>query len=74
MAECVNQGSLRRGLPKKEGVSVPTFEDNAFTLTTDYVYIASRMSNDNLMSLVSMVEKKNLPLVLPGITVVSTTE
>jgi hypothetical protein len=32
------------------------------------------MSNDNLMSLVSMVEKKNVPLVLPGITIVSTTE
>ena len=61
-------------MDKKEGVSQPNFEENYYSLAIDHVYIGSRTSSDNLMSLVSMVEKKNLPLLLPGITVVSTKE
>jgi hypothetical protein len=52
----------------------PCFEESYWNLDVDHIFIGSRLSNDNLLSLVGMVETKNLDLVLPGISIVSTTE
>lgn len=74
MSECVNQMQIKKGVQKKEGQLQPCFEESYWNLDVDHIYIGSRLSNDNLLSLVGMVETKNLDLVLPGMSIVSTTE
>ena len=72
--ECVNQGSLRRGCPKEES-SVPKHEDNHWALDAENVFIAGRMTKDNVESLIEAVEAKSESNIdkrisFPGVSIV----
>ena len=53
--ECVRRGSERVGLPVDEGnPDAATHEDNPWSLAAEHIYLAGRLSQDNLQSLIDM--------------------
>ena len=74
MSECVNMGSLKRGMAKKEGQSQPCYEENPWVVAPKIAFMTGRLTTDNLDSLIEMVDKKvkENTIMFPGLSVVYT--
>jgi hypothetical protein len=44
MSECVHMGSIKRGLPKKEGQVAACFEDNPQAISPKLVFMTGRLT------------------------------
>jgi len=72
MSECVNMGSMKRGMQKKQDQTSPSYEDNPWALTPKLVFITGRITSDNLDSLVEITQKKQQEnrILFPGVSLV----
>ena len=72
MAEAVHQGSLRRGLKKRESHLEPEYETNYWCTSPKEVFISGRISKDNLDALEEMADYGNSKIdrriLFPGVT------
>jgi hypothetical protein len=70
ITECVNQGSSRRGLPldSQQG----THEENDWAISPSEVFMAGRLSQENLDSLVELCgnSRTDRCIVFPGVSIV----
>lgn len=76
MSECVNMGSVKRGMAKKEGQSQPCYEENQWVIAPKIAFMTGRLTTDNLDSLIEMADKKvkDNTIMFPGLSVVHTSE
>ena len=74
MSECVSNGSLKRGMAKKEGQSSPCYEENPWAAAPKIAFMTGRLTTDNLDSLIEMADKKvnENTIMFPGLSVVYT--
>jgi hypothetical protein len=77
VSECVSMGSIKRGLPKKEGQMSPAYEENVWAILPKLVFMTGRITYDNLETLTQMAENKTAAgrnVMFPGVSLVHLNE
>lgn len=72
LLEAVHQGSLRRGIKKREEQFEPEYENNYWATSPKVVYISGRITQDNIDVLEEMSDRGNTKIdrriLFPGVT------